>query len=508
MKTIRHVVWLALLLVACAPSYRLKFEEQAKKEGWTKNEVKASYYYSFRVLFGKPNEDGTFGILYSRLPKAEVVKQIDRRLKDLADILNPKNERLNRYIKEFGLGEHFERQEKIFKAIRARMLTAHLHDTFEDLLRQRRWYSGKRDKYGYDHSRGYDLQIFLVGDLGEMFPFKSKLIEEVRQKGWLKEVERSTFEHYRKFDRKEPDPNFPDDPRKFLWQSKKYALEVVKYKIMVPGEKPENNFGNYVEVFRLNDNGRKESAPAIKAFLDGKGSSAVAVIDINKEQEVGFGLPDFVEKISESDLISPAMFERLFPNEEKYKRIEPKRPPIRLEIARVGEPIDTWEKADSPQGWTVPFSYKREPTPSNYNVRLKFKRKKSDEKTKDHDRLREIEYVMKEWFSNKESQWVIGQVVEYFRPKSPYSEPLVEAKVLFGENMKKVQVFLSDGTEKTVFVTPGPNVFIENEPEAVAYTLGKKRWFLKDEDGDGKYEKRKQISLELEHKISAYESSK
>lgn len=498
------IAFIAVFSFGCATSYRSEFLRQAKDAGWTEEQQLAALYASYRDYFGLPGEDGTFTVLYSRLPKEEVTKQLDRFLADLSDVLNYQDEDWSQYIKIFGLRGHFEQREKIFKALRARVRAAELQDVFREMIGEISSYDGE---YGNDLSRGYSEYIFRTGNLRDLFPFKSSVIEEAKRNGLLQEIERFSFERQREFDRKEPDPDSLNDPNKFVWRSKKYALEITKYKIMNVGERPENNLGNYEEIYRVVD-GKKESAPAVQAFLDGRGGVAVAVIDIDEEKKVlGFGLPDFVEKIRENELVAEEMFTCLFPDEQAYKRIEPKSPPIRVEIARVGEEeFSAWEEATNPDGWMVPLTYKQKPLHDNYSVRIRFRMWDSQEAGGGHGHSDfQVDYITKEWNNgNYPLEWSVGKVVEYYRPKSPYNQTLLSARVIFEEDLKRVSFVFPDGTEKVGFITPYPNIFIEDKPEAIAYTVGNERWIIEDKNHDGKYERRKRITPKLDYDIGIY----
>ncbi len=510
MKTIRFLRFLGITCLlafsfGCATTYRDEFLKQAKEKNWTKEEQLAAYYASFRVYFAKPANDGKFTVLYSRLPKSEVTKQLGKYLADLSGFLDYRDEEADRYMKAFGLREHFEWEEKLFKVVKARARAAELQDTFKEMIGENSSMPGMAGE-GEDLSHGYSEYIFRNGNLRDLFPFKSTVIEEAKKNGLLKQVEHFSMERYQEFHHKEPDPNAPDDRNKFVWRSKKIALEITKYKIMTEGVRPENNYGNYEEVYRVLD-GKKESAPAVQMFLDESGSFGVAVIDVDEERKgSGFGLPDFVERLPENDVASEAMFARLFPEEEKYKRIEPKRPPIRVEIARVGERANVWEKATDPKGWTVPLTYQQKPLHDNYNVRIKFKMPDVKESESGHPHhLFQIEYIEKEWNSGASSfEWGVGKVVEYYRPKPPYDQPVLGARVMLEESPKKLQLVVPDGTEKVGFITPLSNIFVEDRPEQIAYTVGDERWLIRDEDHDGIYEKRKKISPKLTHEIGTY----
>lgn len=489
-------LFLAAILPGCAPSYKGNYTNDAKKDGETREQQFTGLHYSYRLIFAKEAEDGKYTVLYSRLSKDLVLAQVETYVQDLSDLLDyPQDDETARYMSLAGRA-HFEQEERRFKAILARVRVSELHDKFEQLLGLKSWYSGHRDEFGYDHSLGYDGSVFTVTDPKAKFAFTSKTIEEAKTRGLLKPVETYTVEHFREFDHKDPDPSAPADKNKFVWRSKRYGLKVTRYKVVPEGETPKDNYGDYLEAYRVNDDGKQESLPALRAFLDGRGGTAVAVIDVDQEgKDTGFGLPDIVTQVSDSGLLGDEMFTALFQDKENFKRIEPpKANPANVEIARVGKEVDVWEASKDPRGWEVPFPYKAEPTKDNYNVRLEFKKKKNELKAEDRLHGVEIDYVLKEYTNGGQYTAVNGRVVEYFRTRPPYNQPILAAKVVYNDNPKKLEFVYPDGREETGFVTPLTSRFIADKPEQVAFTLGEKRWLLRDEDGDGKYEKRKQVS--------------
>lgn len=483
----------------CATSFRESFERQADEKKWTREEKLAGLYYAYRLLFLKRDTDGSFAVVYSRLPKEDVIRQLEKNLADLEDILNYKNEEMNRFVKLFQLRPYLLRQEFVLKAVLARILADENNQKLKEFLGELNA-PAQNDELGYNPKRGYDEQVLTIVDLPKVFPFKSKVVEEARAAGLLKEIARVTKSDSRELSKKEADPNDPADPNKFIWVSQTVAYELVQYKIMVAGEKPQNNSPNYVEITRVID-GKKESMPALKAFLDDY-DNAVIVLDTDKEKEkIGFGLPNVVERIPKSVLFGDEMIARVFP-EQKNRRIEPKSSPIRVEIVRAGAPADEWEKCPESDGCRAPASYRREPVNDNYNVRFSFRPKKPVDAG---DVTRVIEYIAKEWTANgNEYRWSPGQVVEYYKPKAQCGGAVVGARVMSLENKKKVQINCQDGSEVVGMVTPKPNIFVFDKPEKIAFTIGETRWVIWDTDGDGKFDKRRKISPVIKYDVGSY----
>ncbi|HXV26438.1 MAG TPA: hypothetical protein VD862_00185 [Candidatus Paceibacterota bacterium] len=476
------------VLPACAPTYRGEFEKLADQENWTKEQKRAAREYSYRY-FGQEQEDGTYTVRYSRLSLELVVSQVDSFLTELDAMLSYKNEYDNKYLKAFNQRAHFEHQEDIFKGIRARIRLAELHDVFERMLGKRSSYSSTRDEYGYDHAQGYDPSILALDpdELVGKYPFKNEVIDEAKAAGQLQEVQRYSVSQNKELAVREPDPDFPDDPNKFVWKKKQYALELVVFKILIDGDTPRDNYGNYAEVYRTVA-GVRESKPAVRAFMDGRGGSVIAVIDTHREAEhAGYGLPDYVDRVSEGSLASVEMIERIFPEDAKAGRVEPRAPEVRVEIVPIGTEIDVWERCEN--GCKVPFPYQNEGG-DNYTVDIRFKRKPP---TDSRDRTRTVEYIEKRWTPSKPGA---GEVVEYFKPRSPFDKPALGIRVVrqYDSLPSKLEYVFPDGTEETVIVTPGKNKAIHDEPTAVGYNWAGKRYLIMDEDGDGRYEKRREVA--------------
>lgn len=504
MSILKPSVWGTLLLVfllgGCAPTYRGEFMADAETRGWTREQKLAAYYHSLRLQFLKRAEDGTFAVVYSRLSKEDVIKQLESNLTTIEGILDYKDEEWNKFLKLFGLRPQLERQEFILKAVLARIFADENDKKFKEFL-------GETTAHGsatVPALRGYDEKALTIVDLPKAFPFQSKVLEEARALGLVKEIARTTKTDARTLYQKEPDPNDPTDKAKFVWVARTIAYERVEFKVLVPDEQPQASNPNYVEIWRLVD-GKRESSPAVKAFLDGKGS-ALLVLDTEKENEtIGFGLPNTVERISESDLYGDALIARVFPDLKKDRRIEPKIPPIRVEIVRAGSPVDPWQSCTETGGCRTPKSYRREPTKDNYNVRVHLKA----EKKKDSPTMAlSIEHVAKEWTDgSSEYSWSPGKVIEYYKPKAVCTaSALLSAKVLHYESKKKVRIVCKDGTETDRVVTPSQNVVIEDKPYQMAFTVGETRWLVWDSDGDGVFDKRRKIAPTLKNDVGFYRS--
>ena len=173
-----------LLLGGCAPAMGPKVREYCQNSGCTKEQQYVAESYAYRVKLLKENPDGTFSVNYAVLPNTEVAKIVKNRLDDLASVLDYNNPDWGPFIKEFGLRPELERQEKIFRALYARLQLVDNYNNFKD-------YMGERSSYTpQEHIRGYDASKVFVEDVFAAYPFISDRIENARSSGMLKEVER------------------------------------------------------------------------------------------------------------------------------------------------------------------------------------------------------------------------------------------------------------------------------------------------------------------------------
>ena len=497
-----------VFLSGCAKTYKGEFLEKAKAEGWNEAQQYAAYHYSLRsYLMEKDATSGEYSILFQRLPKEQVEQRFGKFLSDFNDILDPKNEENARFIEFFGMRKDLEHKERVYKAIYDRLRVARLADKFEEL-------NGTSSYYGADAWRvkGYNIKQIYGDDFANSF--KNQMIETARRDGRLEKIEHIIWFADQTLAEKQLNPNNPTDPNDFIWLPRRRGVELTNYKILNKGEKPFDNNGNYIEGVRLelvvNGNSvsiKRESKPALRIFMerDGKG---IMIMDKDAEgKDVGFGLPDLVETIqvsSADNLIrsSSNILERLFEEKQSHKRVFPKYPPIQLQIAQVSDQ-SYWENSADAAGWKVPLEYKSKQE-DNYNVKLKVEREKLADGSV--GKYMTIKYLVKEWTSGN-NRWVAsrGNVVEYYKMRTPFDAKVVNAQVMTTDDTKKISIVLQNGKEEKGLIAPGANnVFIVDKPYTVIYTDGQKRYMLVDEDGDGKYEKRKEIAVPKNYKTGDY----
>lgn len=447
-------------------------------------------------LFLKKNpKTGHLEINYAKLSKSHVREKLDELLENLDAILSYKNREDVNYVELFGLRKSLEHKEEVLKEIRDRVRLAELYDKFRVLV------GAVPQEYSYYHRdaqekiSGYDdRQIFLSTNPAAAFDFHLAELDEAKKRGVLKPIEKMQFSLNRLLDRKEQSPENLDDPNNFVWKSRVMDLELTNYKIL-DVDKPENNYGNYLEGYRV-VNGKRESKPALRVFFLEEGGEGVMLIDSDKESESGFGLPDEVEPVNQllnvNDVVTnEELMNFLFQEKKQQKRVPPKRKPVFMEIARIGEKSkDVWENAPGSEGWVIPFKYKNE-LQSNYNVKIVYAKPDPNQPPSPYQT---VKYLKREWTLNSRYDSSLGRVVEYYRLKEPYaSKNFIEASVS-QQNTKRVLLVSDDGVEEPVVVTPRPNRLIENQPVMIDYSEGQKRWRIMREGDDKIFKKRKAIS--------------
>lgn len=494
---------LALLILAfttaCVPPYRQTFNDEGKAKGWTQKQTNAAYAYADKSFWSREAGENKYIILYGRIPTSKVRSQIEGVLHDLDSGLDPKNEEMRQYLETFNLRKDVEHDEEIAEAIYDRIRASELETQFKQKM-------GDTPEYGpeAEMAQGYSVRkIYVAKSLVDAFPFKSDQIEAAKKNGLLKEIEHAELNFDAAYDHKEADPEHPDDQNAFVWKAKKQSIKLTSYKI-VSTEKPLDNHGSYIEGFRVIE-GKQETAPALKVFFPEGGESAVVLVDTDEEGQPGFGIPNILDSLSSetrvTDLLTNGnLLSELFDKKEaKKNRVLPENKLFKIEIAKLGAPVDEWTKSTDAAGWIVPFKYSND-RGDNFNVRVHYKKPTPVEIAaliaagKSHSEYMRIEYIEKE-YTKTGDQYVAssGQVIEYYRPKEAFAGD-VKAQVLHEDNTKKVSFEFADGSIVEGFVTPKSNKFIEDKPYAKSYTEGDKRWWIqKSSEESDVYDKRKGV---------------
>ncbi len=529
---IKAIGLLAILAIFCdgcgGPTFRSEIVAEAKKKGWSDKQSKAASAYAYTFFLANQEEkkdksQDIFGdnetkaklpfstIKYNLLSMERLVTRIDQWLEDFDLLLGYSMPEEVKYVDIFGLRPTLIHDEKVMKAVRARVQAALLDRNFKAMLGQLPAEFAKIDSLG-----GYNIKaIFGSKSPLDSFKFNVDQIDEARKAGTLKQVEHCKLEVSRKFDHKERDPNNLQDSNAYIWLSNSQELELSSYKVIY-NDKPKDNVSSYIEGFRWN-NGKRENHPCLKVFiLNPEDPSPVLVIDTKREGEPGFGLPDFIEErvqsVSAQDLIHDEnLIGRLFEIRKENKRVPPKDVPIYVEIAKFEEPIDVWEtSADKKNGFVVPFRY-RNAIASNFNIRVELSGMNTDNAVSDPidvSMSATIKYIKKEWTGATRFEASLGAVVEYYKAKSPYDKmKFLSLKVIAFESTKKLSFVKEDGSTELAFIKSGQCKYMEDKPIAILYTEGEKRYIIKRTSGSELFDKRKELSVEVAEETGVYEDS-
>jgi len=458
----------------------------------------------FEVEKDKDGKPGVPKIAYYKVTLDETLSAEKKQLEDAAAVLStdPKNERTYRLLEEFGLRGYFEAMERAGKFRRARLELKLNYDEFRKLL-------GEIDTSPEAEKRrkAYTAQIFLPSwDPAKEAPFVAKYVEEAKKSGKFVFVGMTTVFDYELLGKKEPDPESPWDPNRFIWKEKAEGLEIRLYKVMA-NDRPRDKQPSYLEGTRItlkfDKEGKvvdtqRESKPALRIFASPSETLDIVVLDTDREGDLGFGFPDVVERISPSiqsgkDLYlkNQSLLAKLFVEKvADMRKPLPKREPQKGEVAAAGTPVDPWEKAPGPQGWSVPHEYKSEKQ-NNYKVEIVFGPRKSG----DDSPVRQIKFFAKVYHAAA-NEWepVKGEVIEYYRPLPEFAEKnILEARVDWS-NKKKVTIEREGKPSISGILNPGKNAFTEEKPVAIDFTDGETRWRIADRDKTGVYMYRMEIA--------------
>src|SRR3989344_3045519 len=364
--------------------------------------------------------DGKLEFNYHSLKLEDVLSKQRDMKQSLQDILNPNDAETRRFVDLFNQRAHFEREEQKVDYRIDRFSLVLTYDKFVRLMKSQR---RGNDSVGITnpYPQGLtDLDIMFAGtNLARLLQFTAKYVDDAKAGNRLNQIENLVMSV--QYEEEEPNPDYPQvDPNNATrWVQRSRALRIMSFDC---DTQPDHR-ADYIEVYRIGDDGTPEANPAIKVFKS-QGSSTldVAVLDRNPANQRGHGTPDDVESLSfierGSELYDSRrdLLESLFKTPEVERRQLPKEAPIEAEIVRVGE-LGQQEFQISTDGWSCPLEYR---VGNNYSLWVKFK----DEESHDHanPRPREIEYVAKRYFVPGSSSDVQARVVEFYRVKPEFAQ--------------------------------------------------------------------------------------
>ena len=320
-------------------------------------------------------------------------------------------------------------------------------------------------------------------------PFVAEYLETAKRDGVLRLVDRFDIVSRQEFAKKVPHLY---DPNQFIWESHKRGWTIKSFMVMPGNEKPGDNIVHYIEVYR-SDGGKEEEKPAVRGFLAaGAKRVSVFIVDYDAQHMAGHGAPDTVERTYYEDIttgsdiffrenLKKKLLDALYENprvarKEKPERKRPPEKPLYVSIKRMGEAkIDVWEHGD----WRVPIDYLILPQ----SVELDFKKPETvDEKrAEERDKVKRIRAFRRAF----KQDWNV-MLIEYWLPKKEYGDQNISSAAASTDTFR---IRRKNGPEET-----GEIGYFADRIRQIDYLFGG-RWFrIIDEDGDGKFEKKRNIS--------------
>ncbi len=491
----------------------------------------------------------TYEFNYNVLKDDEVLQVVEDMYSDVKDMLDYDGGiSYQKYLKNSGRGDHLEKEEKILKYLKDMIREKVLHRKFERLTGgSSSWWSGGswgggyyddwmydkkgdpdgkvQDKqakpgdetekalkknhedeaqeyygyggYGNGWGRSEPEDQFKVDEkqkltLADLFPnnrpkreFETDEVKKARERGDLNngnfkvEEINTVIEFWEKVD----NPQYLVDHGEKRWKFKKRRAGVSILGFNVDGDKEKKT--DYIEVFRLRPDGKRESKPAVKMFRpSGSERLEVIVADRDFEGEGGYGVPDWVGRPdmfveNARDLME---FQELLDFIFQKKRDEEKRekPNIDLEmnklyIVKAGTlPMNSFACGDECFERFLP-DYKKGPngSPTRYMVHV---RRDIPDEIEEHEKMHKgfpIKWVALQYMGGR------SRVVEFYKVKKEFAGKDLKTNV-FG-----TRVSIED--ETGLIRNYDVKAVIEDKPYQIAFDRNRqKRWTIKDEDGDGK----------------------
>jgi len=446
-------------------------------------------------LYADPNlfrkEKGQWELNPDGLPVSEVKKVVEDMANSLHEWLSYENRENADLVDWFkGFREGLEKEEAVAKEILRRLNYVNALNEFTDAVGELPP-EMQVEEFSYFFPAGrkfYSMRILYPVKQLENILFTAKYLEVAKKDGTLKLV--GTFEvaSQQQFAKRVPDLYDPND---FKWEKEEKGWVIKSYKIMPAPEKPMDNVVHYIEIFRRNANGM-ESKPAVRGFMVAGGSKvSIFIVDYDKEGISGYGSPDgviiaTVDIVSGKDIFGDSflrekLLEAIFEDPQNHSkeglaRKKPKDKPIYTAIVRMGElKLDMWEEGN----WAVPFDYQE----FLLNIEIVYAKSKTVEETKreEKEKLKRIELFQREF--KQEGKTV---VIEYWIPKKEYAVQDISYSLTFND---EITIRIKDQEKKS-----GGIGFFGDKKKMIVYNFGGKWFQILDENGDGIFEKKKEIA--------------
>ncbi len=446
--------------------------------GRTDEQALAAWFYALQLMYTEVRPDGTRVIKRDAVEVKDALKSVDRMLSDLDYMLDYKDHDFDKWLGYLGMRPALERAEIKWAYVRQRLNAVKLHADFLSLL-------GLPSIEEGIGSKTYDVRILYPRtNLSEHLRFMAPYIDAAKKDGLLQRIETLTVVFDETYNEKQPTDLY--DSSKFQWVAAKYGMEVLTYKVIRPGEQPKEKAGDYIEAYRLrfieatSTNGgqkqvtlERESEPILRAFRS-KNSDRIdfAVLDLDLRGQYGYGMPDLIKtflglqtgadvfvKVFDGDV--RALFKGRPVN--RLRERPPYTPPISLFIVKSGTKVgEEWEMGN----WYVPFDYKADTSVLSVNF---------VKETEDR-RIKTVRYYEKTYLGAK-------RALERWLPKPEY------AQVLSAQTDAGIFVVRTEGKPEA----RGPVEYVGLRIFSFIYQFGVTDYEIRDEDGDGRFERRHAI---------------
>ncbi|MFH1064193.1 MAG: hypothetical protein V1729_03880 [Candidatus Woesearchaeota archaeon] len=498
----RHAITKALLALgiistmAGCESFEKNLEDKIMAKGYTRSQAEVGAAEGRRRLFTDKteHEDGTvtYELNYDVFSDEDTLQVVKQTYSDIHESLKTEGSiEWMKYMDSTGIGEHLQKQEKVWKFHLDMLQSKVLERKFKDLVQPHNWYGGY---YSYGYYGNAMSQFSVKPDerysLSTHFPlnratreFDADYVKKARKSGDIddKDLVVEEVAHILSFLEKIPNPQYKVDKGVNPWTYKrrKGGIMIKSFNLdNDPEKKPD-----YIEVYRLDDKGDKEELPAVRIFKpSGSDELEVIVADFDFEGDPGYGVPDHVGRVfmienGQELLQRKELIDLVF----QKKRMEESRarPDISdlnpLHIAEAGK-VDMAAYDIDNNGWEhfLPDNYtaSADDTPTRFKVHVK--RDIDPEKTPDHGRMAaEIKWIALEYTGG-------ARVVEFYKPDEKYKGKKVKVNII-GDNVSITQ---EDGRIERYDV----KAVIGDRPFRIDFDRNSsKRWEILDKDEDGKH---------------------
>ncbi len=476
LKNIAVTVSMAALAITSCDNFETKVEKSLSAKGMTKEQAEVAAAEALRGMFTRKveKEDGTvtYEMNYSGITDEDILYTVERMHQDLSDALKPDGDILfQKYLKNTGMGDHLALQEKVFKYHTDMLRKKVLHQKFEKLVNGESA-QGYFDPYSIPEDRRYSLATTFPLNQEEQ-EFDAGYVKTARNAGKLKDksavVEEITQQIM--FLEKMPNPKYSFDKGESEWiyVPRKMGIRAISYNLDNDDEKE----ADYVEIYRIKEDGKTETKPAIKVFKpNGVGSLELILADQDNEGQPGYGIPDHVGNIKDVasgwDVFSlQNIIDLVFKRPDSTSRESDMTGINKLYVTRAGT-IPMGEYELKPDGWESdvpdykPGQLQRK---GSFTVHLKTAKKASKESPPG-----DLEWIAVEYSGG-------SRVVEFYRPNSKFTGK----NYTFTANGRKISVTKEDGRIEQYDL----QAIVEDMPYRIDFDRNKqKRWEIRDKDND------------------------